>query len=42
MAFAAKGDLKLGFWVGLGLMIAFAAWALATGLFGKLRGSVGG
>ena len=40
MAFADKGDLKLGFWVGIGLMAAFALWALATGAFGKLRGSV--
>lgn len=41
MAFVEKGDLKLGFWLGLGLMAAFAVWALATGLFGRLRGSVG-
>ena len=36
-----SGDLKLGFWVGLGLMAAFTLWAFASGLFGKLRGSVG-
>jgi hypothetical protein len=41
MAFVDKGDLKLGFWVGLGLMIAIAVWALAAGLLGRLRGSVG-
>jgi len=42
MAFVDKPDLKTGFWVGLGLLIAIAAWALAAGLFGRLRGSVGG
>lgn len=41
MAFVDKPDLKTGFWLGLGLLIAISAWALASGLFGKLRGSVG-
>jgi hypothetical protein len=39
MAFVDKGDLKLGFWVGLGLLIAFAAWALAAALIGRVRGA---
>ena len=41
MAFVDKSDLKLGFWVGLGLMAAFALWAVGAGLVGKARGSVG-
>lgn len=41
MAFVDKGDLKLGFWLGLGLMIAFAVWAFGTGLLARFRGNVG-
>ena len=39
MAFVDKPDLKTGFWLGLGLIIAFAVWALGTGLLGRLRGA---
>ena len=39
MAMVDKGDLKLGFWVGLGLMLAFAVWALAASLIGRARGA---
>jgi hypothetical protein len=37
MPFLDKPDLKTGFWLGLGLLIAITAWALATGLLGRLR-----
>ncbi len=39
MALVDKGDLRLGFWVGLGLMLAFAVWALAAALVGRARGA---
>lgn len=42
MAFVDKPDLKTGFWVGLGVVLAFAVWALASGLLGRARGAVGG
>ena len=40
MAFVDTGDLKLGFWVGLGVVLAFAVWALASGLIARARGAV--
>jgi hypothetical protein len=35
-------DLKLGFWVGLGVLVALAVWGLLTGLAGRAVGKVGG
>jgi hypothetical protein len=40
MAFVDKPDLKLGFWIGLGLLLAFAAWALAAALLGRAKGAL--
>jgi hypothetical protein len=37
----AVSDFKLGFWVGLGIVLALAVWALAQGLIGKLTGHGG-
>lgn len=39
MAMVDKSDLKLGFWVGLGLLLAFAVWALASSLISRARGA---
>jgi hypothetical protein len=32
-----KGDLKYGFWVGLGLLSAFLVWHLATSAVSRAR-----
>lgn len=32
-----KGDLKYGFWVGLGLLLAFLVWRLASGVVNRAR-----
>lgn len=37
MAFVEKTDLKSGFWVGLGVVLALAVWALAQSLFARAR-----
>lgn len=34
----AKSDVSYGFWVGLGLLLAFAAWHLASYLMNRARG----
>lgn len=37
-----KPDLRYGFWVGLGLLLAFLAWHLLTGLLARARGRANG
>lgn len=32
-----KSELKYGFWVGLGLLLAFAAWGLISSLIGRAK-----
>ena len=39
MARVDKGDIKLGFYVGLGLLAAFLVWGLAASLVGRARGA---
>lgn len=34
-----KPDLKYGFWVGLGLLIAFLVWHLASAALSRARGA---
>lgn len=36
MAFVDKGDLKTGFWIGLGVVAALFVWGLVSGQLGKL------
>lgn len=33
----AVGDLKLGFWVGLGVVLALLVWALFQSALGKVK-----
>lgn len=33
-----KGNISYGFWVGLGLLLAFAVWHLASMLMSKVAG----
>ena len=37
-----KPDLKYGFWVGLGLLLAFLAWRLGSSLLARARGRANG
>lgn len=37
MAVIDKPDLKYGFWVGLGLLLAFLIWRLATTAISRAR-----
>ena len=32
-----KADIKTGFWIAVGVLLALFAWGLATGALGKLR-----
>jgi hypothetical protein len=40
MAFVEKGDLKAGFWIGLGVAAALFVWALIQGLAGRARSAL--
>lgn len=42
MAIMDKGDLKTGFWVGLGLVGAFIVWAVAMALVNRARSRLDG
>lgn len=33
-----KADVKKGFWLAVGVLLAVLLWGLATGALGKLRG----
>ncbi len=37
-----KGDLRYGFWVGLGLLLAFLVWRLASGALSRAKGVANG
>ena len=32
-----KADVKTGFWIAIGVLIALFVWSLGQGAFGKLR-----
>ena len=36
MAFVEKGDLKMGFWIGLGVVLALFVWGLIQSFGGRL------
>lgn len=42
MALIDKPDLRFGFWVGLGVLLAFMAWRIASALLARARGRANG
>lgn len=42
MSVVDKPDLRYGFWLGIGLLLAFLAWRIGTALVARARGRANG